>query len=75
MLERMDVVTLARNTEDQCRALLEIDSDIDVVLMVGVGAANAGELVVDGRASLSSASSILRALPIRKPMDSVSTLS
>jgi len=50
MLERMDLVTLARNTEDQCKALLEIDSNIDVVLMVGVGAANAGELVVDGRA-------------------------
>jgi hypothetical protein len=51
MLERMDVVTLARNTEDQCRALLETDVDIDVVLMVGVGAANAGELVVNGRAA------------------------
>jgi hypothetical protein len=51
MLERMDVVTLARNTEDQCRSLLEIDADIDVVLMVGVGAANAGELVVKGRAA------------------------
>ena len=50
MLERMDVVTLARNTEDQCRSLLEMDSDVDVVLMVGVGAANAGELVVNGRA-------------------------
>jgi hypothetical protein len=49
MLERMDVVTLARNAEDQCRNLLEIDSDIDVVLMVGVGAANAGELVVGGK--------------------------
>ncbi|HEY8164901.1 MAG TPA: hypothetical protein VIF83_05030 [Gemmatimonadaceae bacterium] len=49
MLERMDVVTLARNTEEQCHALLDIDSDIDVVLMVGVGAANAGELVVDGK--------------------------
>jgi hypothetical protein len=51
MLERMDVVTLARNTEDRCRSLLEIDADIDVVLMVGVGAANAGELVVNGRAA------------------------
>src|SRR6266404_4164512 len=49
MLERIDVVSLARNTEEQCRALLDIDSDIDVVLMVGVGAANAGELVVNGR--------------------------
>ena len=49
MLERMDVVSLARNTEDQCRTLLETDTDIDVVLMVGVGAANAGELVVNGK--------------------------
>ena len=38
MLERIDVVSLARNTEEQCRALLDVDSDIDVVLMVGVGA-------------------------------------
>jgi hypothetical protein len=49
MLERTDVVTLARNTEEQCRALFEMDSDVDVVLMVGVGAANAGELVIDGK--------------------------
>jgi len=49
MLERTDVVTLARSTEQQCRELLAIDCDLDVVLMVGVGAANAGELVVDGR--------------------------
>src|SRR4030081_2634158 len=49
MLERIDVVSLARNTEEQCRTLLEVDTDIDVVLMVGVGAANAGELVVEGR--------------------------
>ena len=49
MLERIDVVSLARNTEEQCRALLNVDTDIDVVLMVGVGAAHAGELVVDGK--------------------------
>jgi uncharacterized protein YjaZ len=49
MLERTDVVALANETEEQCRALFEVDSAIDVVLMVGVGAANAGELVVDGR--------------------------
>ncbi len=49
MLERIDVVSLARNTEEQCMALLDIDSDIDIILMVGVGAANAGELVVNGR--------------------------
>lgn len=49
MLERTDVVSLARETEFRCGALLELDSDIDVVLMVGVGAANAGELVTEGR--------------------------
>jgi len=49
MLERIDVVTLARNTEELCRSLLEVDTDIDIVLMVGVGAANAGELVVNGK--------------------------
>ena len=49
MLDRIDVVALARNTEQQCRELLAMDCDVDVVLMVGVGAANAGELVVDGR--------------------------
>jgi len=49
MLERTDVVSLARNTEQQCRELLAMDCDVDVVLMVGVGAANAGELVVEGR--------------------------
>jgi hypothetical protein len=49
MLERIDVLALARDTETRCAALLESDVAIDVVLMVGVGAANAGELVVDGR--------------------------
>jgi hypothetical protein len=49
MLERTDIVSLVRNTEQQCRELLEMDCDVDVVLMVGVGAANAGELVVEGR--------------------------
>jgi hypothetical protein len=48
MLERTDVVALAKQAESACTALLAIDSNIDVVLMVGVGAANAGELVVDG---------------------------
>jgi hypothetical protein len=49
MLERTDVVSLVRETEAQCRLLLRSDADFDVVLMVGVGAANAGELVVDSR--------------------------
>jgi hypothetical protein len=49
MLERTDVVALARDAEQRCAALLDTDVDVDVVLMVGVGAANAGELVVRGR--------------------------
>lgn len=49
MLERTDVAALARATEAHCATLLDVDTDIDVVLMVGVGAANAGELVVGGR--------------------------
>ncbi|HJQ19749.1 MAG TPA: hypothetical protein VJ867_05310 [Gemmatimonadaceae bacterium] len=47
MLERTDVVTLVRETEARCRELLHTDVDYDVVIMVGVGAANAGELVID----------------------------
>src|SRR6185437_6969073 len=49
MLDRTDIPALARSTEQQCRELLAMDCDVDVVLMVGVGAANAGELVIDGR--------------------------
>jgi len=49
MLERTDVVSLARETETRCAELLGTDVDLDVVLMVGVGGANAGELVVAGR--------------------------
>lgn len=49
LLARTDVVSLAERTVAQVRDLLALDVDIDVVLMVGVGAANAGELVVDGR--------------------------
>jgi hypothetical protein len=49
LLERTDVVALARQAEQKVHALLEPDVPLDIVLMVGVGAANAGELVVDGR--------------------------
>lgn len=49
MLEHTDVVALARATEQGCAELLQTDVDLDVVLMVGVGAANAGELVVANR--------------------------
>ena len=37
MLERTDVVALARDAEARCAALLEADVDVQVVLMVGVG--------------------------------------
>jgi len=49
MLDRTDVAALARATHEQCAVLLDLDVEVDVVLMIGVGAANAGELVVDGR--------------------------
>jgi hypothetical protein len=49
MLERTDVVSLVRDTEQQCRELLRSDADFDVVVMIGVGAANAGELVLNSR--------------------------
>jgi hypothetical protein len=49
MLERVDVVALARAAEAESRRVLDADVETDVVLMVGVGAANAGELVVGGR--------------------------
>jgi hypothetical protein len=49
MLERTDVEALARITETHCAELLGQDVDWDIVLMVGVGAANAGELVTEHR--------------------------
>ncbi|HJR65680.1 MAG TPA: hypothetical protein VJ802_04580 [Gemmatimonadaceae bacterium] len=49
MLDRTDVEALARDAEAQCAELLSLDVEIDTVLMVGVGAANAGELVTDHR--------------------------
>jgi hypothetical protein len=49
VLATTDVVALARDAHERTSALLDADVDVDVVLMVGVGAANAGELVIDGR--------------------------
>ena len=49
LLDRVDVSALVRDAESRTAALLEADVDVDVVLMVGVGAANAGELVVEGK--------------------------
>ena len=50
VLDREPLVLRARQTMAQAMSTLELTEEPDVVLMVGVGAANAGELVVDGRA-------------------------
>ncbi|HUF30211.1 MAG TPA: hypothetical protein VMM77_06060 [Gemmatimonadaceae bacterium] len=52
LLAQSDLVERAGEVEEQCAALLSIDCDIDVILMVGVGAANAGELVINGKAAV-----------------------
>lgn len=49
LLDHVDVAALAAETLRTCEAALEPDRPIDFYLMVGVGAANAGELVVGGR--------------------------
>jgi hypothetical protein len=49
MLDSFDVVQAANDTTARCEDLYEIDCPIDVYLTVGVGGANAGELVVGGR--------------------------
>ena len=49
LLDRTNIEALARQTEEKVQAILQPDVPLDIVLMVGVGAANAGELVVDGR--------------------------
>ncbi|HXV86640.1 MAG TPA: hypothetical protein VD793_08070 [Gemmatimonadales bacterium] len=49
LLQRVDVVAVADDTISRCVEALEPDRPFDVYLMVGVGAANAGELVVGGR--------------------------
>src|SRR6059036_2208817 len=49
MLEDVDVVAIAEDALRRSLELLETDCPVDLYLMVGVGAANAGELVVGGR--------------------------
>ncbi|MBI4502104.1 MAG: hypothetical protein HY700_13205 [Gemmatimonadetes bacterium] len=51
LLERVDVVSLADETINRCHEQFGIDRPVNVYLMVGVGAANAGELVVNGQGS------------------------
>ena len=49
LLEDVDVVAIAEEGLRRAAELLEADRPVDLYLMVGVGAANAGELVVGGR--------------------------
>jgi hypothetical protein len=48
MRQRVDVRTVAEESLARCGDILDIDQPADLYLMVGVGAANAGELVVNG---------------------------
>jgi len=49
LLEDVDVVAIAEDALHRTLAVLEADCPVDLYLTVGVGAANAGELVVGGR--------------------------
>jgi hypothetical protein len=50
LLEDVDPVAIAEEALRRATDLLEADCPVDLYVMVGVGAANAGELVVGGRA-------------------------
>lgn len=52
LLAGVDVERLAEETVARATELFEIDRPTDVYLMVGMGAANAGELVVGGRGAI-----------------------
>jgi len=49
LLSDVDLVRTVDETTARAHDLLGVDRPIDVVLMVGVGAANAGELVIGGK--------------------------
>lgn len=49
LLERVDVKKIVEESLARCEDLFEVDRPIDLYLMVGVGGANAGELIVAGR--------------------------
>src|SRR5881409_3419523 len=49
LLEDVDVAAIAEDALQRSLERFEADCAVDLYLMVGVGAANAGELVVDGR--------------------------
>lgn len=49
LLNAVDVVRIAEDTLRLCETTFDVDVPVDLYLMIGVGAANAGELVVGGR--------------------------
>jgi len=49
LIASVDIEAMAQEALVDCETRFEIDRPVDVVLMVGVGGANAGELVVGGR--------------------------
>jgi hypothetical protein len=49
LLAEVDLDRMAADVLDRVGALLEVDREVDLYLTVGVGAANAAELVVGGR--------------------------
>ncbi|MFQ5702862.1 MAG: DUF2268 domain-containing putative Zn-dependent protease [Gemmatimonadales bacterium] len=49
VLDEFDFIGTVEETIKRCEDLFEIDCEFDVYLMVGVGGANAAELVVGGR--------------------------
>ena len=49
VLDRVDVARIVEEALHRSEDLLGVDRPTDVVLMVGMGAANAGELVINGR--------------------------
>jgi hypothetical protein len=49
LIDDVDVIAIAEDALRRSLELLEADCPVDLYLMVGVGAANAGELVVGGR--------------------------
>ena len=49
LLQSVDLERVASDALDRAAAALALDTEVDLYLIVGVGAANAAELVVDGR--------------------------
>jgi hypothetical protein len=49
LLRSVDIERVATDALDRAAAVLELDTELDLYLIVGVGAANAAELVVGGR--------------------------